>query len=75
MNVYATKDIGSAVRRKRKLLGLSQSQLADLSDSGVRFISELENGKPTMQIGKVIDILLVLGLDLCISDRGESHDS
>ena len=68
--VYETADIGSFVRKKRVELGMTQSQLADSCGNGTRFISELENGKPTMQIGKVIDILHILGLDLSISGRG-----
>jgi len=69
--VYEMTDIGSFVRKKRVELGMTQSQLADSCGKGTRFISELENGKPTMQIGKVIDILHILGLDLIISERGK----
>jgi len=69
--VFETTDIGLIARAKRNELGMTQPQLADLSGNGVRFISELENGKPTMQIGKVLDTLHVLGYDLCISVRGE----
>ena len=69
--VYEMTDIGSFVRKKRIELGMTQSQLADSCGKGTRFISDLENGKPTMQIGKVIDILHVLGLDLVISERGK----
>jgi len=68
--VFETADIGSYVKTKRNQLGMTQPQLADVSGTGTRFISDLENGKPTMQIGKVLDILHVLGLDLIISTRG-----
>jgi len=68
--VFETADIGSLVKLKRNGLGLTQTQLANVSGTGIRFISDLENGKPTMQIGKVLDILHVLGLDLNISSRG-----
>lgn len=71
MKIYNTSDIGSLVREKRKSLGLSQPQLADMSGNGVRFISDIENGKPTMQIGKILDLLLLLGLDVAIIERGE----
>ena len=70
MKVYITKDIGVIAKSRRKELGMTQSQLADISGNGVRFISELENGKATMQIGKVLDTLHVLGLDVSISARG-----
>jgi len=70
MKIYAIEDIGQIIRSRRIELGLKQSQLADLSGSGIRFISELENGKPTMQVGKVLDTMLVLGLDMSVSIRG-----
>jgi len=71
MKIYAAKDIGVFVREKRKKLGITQLQLANISGNGTRFISDLENGKPTMQIGKIIDMLLVLGLDLSIDERSQ----
>jgi len=68
--VFETADIGTLVKLKRTGLGMTQSQLANVSGTGIRFISDLENGKPTMQIGKVLDTLHILGLDLNISARG-----
>jgi len=68
--IFETADIGSYVKAKRNELGMTQPQLADVSGTGIRFISDLENGKPTMQIGKILDMLHVLGLDLHISPRG-----
>ena len=70
--VHETADIGSLVRIKRVELGMTQSQLADIAGNGIRFISDLENGKPTMQISKVLDTLHVLGFDVIISARGEA---
>lgn len=56
------KTIGKIVRKKRKELGLTQVYLAALSNTGVRFISELENGKPTLELGKVLHVLKVLNI-------------
>jgi len=70
--IYTSDDIGALVKEKRKALGMTQVQLANMSGKGVRFISDLENGKPTMQMGKVLDTLLLLGFDLSLSDRAES---
>ncbi|NMA04803.1 MAG: helix-turn-helix transcriptional regulator [Acholeplasmataceae bacterium] len=58
------KTIGKIVRKKRKELGLTQVYLAALSNTGVRFISELENGKPTLELGKVLHVLKVLNISL-----------
>ena len=70
--VYEIADIGSLIRKKRFELGMTQSQLADITGHGTRFISDLENGKQTMQIGKVLDTLHILGFDVSISARGEA---
>lgn len=56
------KDVGDAVRDARKRMLLKQSQAALLCGVGVRFLSDLENGKATLQIGKVLQVLDGLGL-------------
>lgn len=68
--IYDTAELGALIKSKRAKLEITQSQLADVSGSGTRFISELENGKQTIQIGKAIETLHMLGLDLYISERG-----
>jgi len=70
--IFETNDIGSLVKHKRNQLNMTQPQLAAISGTGVRFISDLENGKPTMQIGKILEILHVLGLDVYVTERGVS---
>ncbi len=59
-----TKDIGATVLLRRKELNLRQSELADLSGVSERFIREVEKGKPSTQLDKVISVLDVLGLEL-----------
>ena len=56
--------LAERVRVTRKLHGLTQTQLAGLSGTGLRFISELERGKPTVALDKVIAVLSTLGLQL-----------
>lgn len=56
--------LGAEVRRLRKRLKVTQRDLALTSGTGLRFISDLENGKPTCQIGKVLIVLSTLGMDL-----------
>ena len=68
--IFEPGNIGSLVKQKRNQLNMTQPQLAAISGTGVRFISDLENGKSTMQIGKILEILHVLGLDIYISERG-----
>lgn len=58
--------IGQIIRDERKELGLRQDELAAASGVGLRFIVELERGKTTAQIGKVITVLAALGCELQI---------
>ena len=62
-------DIGVAVRKKRREDGLTLADAAALCGVGYRFLSDLENGKATVQMGKVLQALTALGLDLYIASR------
>lgn len=61
--------LGSAVRDRRKTLALKQEEVAGLGGTGNRFIVDLESGKPTLQIQKVMDILDLLGLELTVRPK------
>lgn len=63
----ATSDIGDLIRRIRRQLGLTQKDLALTSGTGLRFIIELEKGKPTCQIGKTLMVLQNLGIALTLT--------
>jgi len=61
-------EIGSLVRNTRKAQGLTQKQLAGLFTSFSReFLSDLENGKPTVELSKTLAVLNALGLRVSIS--------
>jgi len=53
--------IGRIVRDARKTAGLRQDELAGAAGVGVRFIVDLEAGKPTAQLGKALQVLAALG--------------
>jgi y4mF family transcriptional regulator len=59
-----------AIRNARKAHGLTQAELAGLAGTGVRFVSELERGKPGVELGKLLDVLAVLGLRMLIVAEG-----
>ncbi|MCY3641160.1 MAG: helix-turn-helix transcriptional regulator [Chloroflexota bacterium] len=59
-------DVGDIVRATRKATGLRQYQLAGAAGVGLRFIVDLEAGKPTAQIGKVLQVLDALGCSVDI---------
>jgi y4mF family transcriptional regulator len=69
-----TVDIGQAVRRARKGMGLRQDALAAAAGVGLRFLVELERGKPTAQLGRTLAVLAAVGLDLRIVDRQPPAD-
>lgn len=55
------------VRECRKRLGVTQQQLALTSGTGLRFVIDLEKGKETCQIGKVLTVLHTLGIRLALT--------
>lgn len=61
---YTTQQIGRLIRDTRKQLGVTQKGLALTSGTGLRFIIDLEKGKPTCQLGKVLTVLYTLGIDI-----------
>ena len=61
------EELGRIVKKERKAMGLTQADLALTSGTGMRFISDLENGKLTCQIGKTLTVLRTLGLRLTLS--------
>jgi len=67
--VATAADIGMAVRKKRKEDGLTLADAAALCGVGYRFLSDLENGKETVQVGKVLKVMTALGLDMTITAR------
>jgi len=58
--------IGKTVRAVRKQRGVTQADLALTSGTGLRFIVDLEKGKPTCQVGKVLTVLRTLGVDVSL---------
>lgn len=68
MRIKNIKDIASKIKDERKKQNLTQTQLAGLCNVGLRFIVDLEAGKETCQIGKVLLVLDVLGINLIMED-------
>ncbi|HBA67160.1 MAG TPA: transcriptional regulator [Methylococcaceae bacterium] len=68
-NIQNAMELGKIVASQRKAQRLTQSDLAGLAQTGTRFISNLENGKGTVQFDKTIHILNMLGLDVVIVNR------
>jgi HTH-type transcriptional regulator / antitoxin HipB len=61
------REIGALVRRARKQARLTQAQAAARCGVGTRFLSELENGKPTVHLDKVLQVLEAFNLQIKVS--------
>ncbi|HET7794451.1 MAG TPA: transcriptional regulator [Rhizobacter sp.] len=67
--VRSTASLGELIKRQRKQLALKQLDVAGLGNTGNRFIVELERGKPTVQLQKVLQVLDLLGLELVVRPK------
>lgn len=68
MIIKTPNDVALAVKQKRKKLKLTQIQLAGLCNVGVRFVSDLENAKPTCELNKTLKVLSGLGIRFEVED-------
>jgi HTH-type transcriptional regulator / antitoxin HipB len=71
--IRSTADLGDLIRERRRLLALKQLDVAGLGNTGNRFIVELEQGKPTVQMQKVLDVLDLLGLEVVVRAKSGAH--
>ena len=77
MNEYPAhdpKEIGKAIHQRRQEMKLTQAEAAALCKVGIRFLSELENGKQTLHLGKVMQVLRAFGLMTILKRKGLSHE-
>ena len=69
ISIHSTEDLGSVLRSRRKKQKMTQSDLAALAGTGVRYIVDLENGKPTARIGPALKLIEWLGLEITIREK------
>jgi y4mF family transcriptional regulator len=79
--IHTPQQLGDALRAARKHLGLTQSQLALAAGVGLRFLVELEAGKPTVRLQNVLRVVEALGGEFSLSglpaatSEGSEHDT
>ena len=69
MKIIDSKSLGNVIRARRKELHYTQQDISDNTGYSISFLSDLENGKPTAEIGRAIDVVNLLGLDILIKKR------
>ena len=72
MIIRTPKEFGAALRAQRKKLHYTQADLAEFTGFSVSFLSDLENGKPTTEMGKALYLANLLGMDAELRRRGEA---
>jgi y4mF family transcriptional regulator len=60
-------ELGNVIRARRKALGITQAELADLSGISVRTIGEIESGGNSISLKRLLPVLATLGLRLSIA--------
>jgi len=64
--IHSAQDLALAVRAARKSSGIRQDDLAGIVQVSKQFTADVEHGKPTTQLGLVIQLLKELGLSLTV---------
>jgi len=72
---YTSQDLGRIVRETRKKLAVTQKALALTSGTGLRFVIELEKGKPTCEIGKALNVVQTLGIRITLTPPSAPQES
>jgi y4mF family transcriptional regulator len=62
-------ECATEITKLRRAAGLTQAELADRAGVGLRFIRELEQGKPTVRLDKVKQVLDLFGHELCVRPK------
>lgn len=68
--IRSAQELGLLIRAARKAQGLTQLDIAGLGNTGNRVIVDIERGKPTVQLKKVLDLMDLLGLQIVVVPKG-----
>ena len=72
--IRSTDELGRVIRAERKALGLTQDDLAAACGVSLRFISELERGRASAGVGRVLHVLKMLGLRVVLESPAGADD-
>jgi HTH-type transcriptional regulator / antitoxin HipB len=68
--IRSADELGALIRRRRSEAGVRQADAAGLAGVGARFLSELERGKATAELGRALQVCERLGLEVYVVPRG-----
>ena len=70
MKITDSKSLGQSIKNRRKELKYTQAYLSEFTGLSISFISNVERGKPTAEIEKILMLVNILGMDIFIENRG-----
>jgi HTH-type transcriptional regulator/antitoxin HipB len=68
--IRTSQELGEFIRQYRTSQKILQADIVGLANTGNRFVVDLEKGKPTLQLQKVLDVLDLLGLEVIVQRKG-----
>jgi HTH-type transcriptional regulator/antitoxin HipB len=68
--IHTSRELGEFIRQYRTSQNILQADIVGLANTGNRFVVDLEKGKPTLQLQKVLDVLDLLGLEVIVQRKG-----
>lgn len=74
MKINDASEFGKAIRKRRKELNYTQRDLSEFTGFSISYLSDLENGKQTTELGKAIYIANLLGIDILLQERSGNFE-
>lgn len=71
--IFASKDLGQAIKAARAQRGLTQIELAQHANVSRGVVQKLEEGRGTVALDNALKLLNILSLDLVVQQRSQQH--
>ena len=74
MKINDTSEFGKVLKKRRKELKYTQRDISEFTGFSISYLSDLENGKQTTELGKAIYIANLLGIDILLQERSGNFE-
>ena len=74
MKINNTSEFGKVLKKRRKELKYTQRDISEFTGFSISYLSDLENGKQTTELGKAIYIANLLGIDIILQERSGNFE-